>query len=360
MASRLGTYRTIAKILSWDTPNSELQQLLEQPDFDWDALVIEGSKHLVLPTIYCRLKQKALLHMLPEELNNYLEELTAINRNRNESIKTQILKLTTVLDRNAIDYVLLKGAALLMANIYKDPGERMIGDIDVLIAVDQLDLAFDMLKKEGYYPIETTFGDDFFEHKHLPRLRTDTHLAAVELHRKLFTNYTINSLVNANVLMQKQMIKNSCLPSSNHLLLHNILNFQVSDYGHTLKAIGFRTAYDHILVSKCLGASFSKTQLKNKNIRSFLSYHNELFGHDIVGHENYSSLVKIFLTLRLKYPKYDGFRRRILYTAIYFKELLARIGMFIRNKDYRNALWADRKRIIYTLKRQVIHNKPPH
>lgn len=360
MANRLETYRSIAKILSWDSPNSELQPLLEKPDFDWDALVVEGSKHLVLPTIYCRLKQKTLLHLLPEELNTYLEELTAINRNRNESIKAQILKLTAVLNRNAIDYVLLKGAALLMANIYKDLGERMIGDIDILVAVDQLDFAFNVLLKEDYYPIETTIGDDFFEHKHLPRLRTDTHLAAVELHRKLFTNYTINTLVNANVLGNKQEVNNISLPSSDHLLLHNILNFQVSDYGHRLKAIGFRTVYDHILISKCLGVSFSAAQLKNKYIRSFLSYHSTLFGHDIGVHENSSPLVKTLLSLRLKYPKYDGLRRRILYTAIYFKELLTRIGIFIRNKDYRNALWEDRQRIIYTLKRQILHNKPPH
>ena len=81
------TYQHIADILSFKSSISKLEHTLTKPNFDWDAIVVEGSRHLVLPAIYCRLKAKNLLHTLPKELENYLEEITSINRNRNKKIK---------------------------------------------------------------------------------------------------------------------------------------------------------------------------------------------------------------------------------------------------------------------------------
>ena len=105
------TYQHIANILSFETSNPKLEKDLSHPTFDWDAIVVEGSKHLVLPAIYCRLKAKQLLHVLPEELNTYLEGITSINRNRNESILKQVHSISQLLNEHHIDHVFLKGSA---------------------------------------------------------------------------------------------------------------------------------------------------------------------------------------------------------------------------------------------------------
>ena len=65
MGAVSNTYHIIADILSFETLNSKLETTLSHKTFDWDAIVIEGSKHLVLPAVYCRLKSKQLLHLLP-------------------------------------------------------------------------------------------------------------------------------------------------------------------------------------------------------------------------------------------------------------------------------------------------------
>ena len=55
------TYQVIADILSFSATTNTLKLTLSESSMDWDALVVEGSKHLMLPAIYCRLKAKMLL-----------------------------------------------------------------------------------------------------------------------------------------------------------------------------------------------------------------------------------------------------------------------------------------------------------
>jgi hypothetical protein len=361
MGQRLETYRSIAKILSPETQASELEPLLQHPDFDWDALVIEGSGHLMLPALYCNLKCKGLLHTLPEELDEYLEEITAINRNRNKAIMLQIKAITELFNTQSINHVLLKGAALLMAEAYEDPAERMIGDIDILVAEDQLNSAFELLQRHGYKPIETTFGADYVEHKHLPRLRTTDYIAAVELHRKLFMDYDHKVLQPSAILKQKQEHHGIWVPSGHQLLLHNILNFQISDYGHLFKAIGFKTIYDHLGITKRFDSHLKDEDLKVPAVASFIKYHKVFFSSELQTIPlALGSRERKLLELRLRYNTLNRCRYRSLYTLNYLKQIGSRVGFVLTKKAYRKALWADRKRIIYTLKRQVIHNKPPH
>ena len=149
MKNLAATYQHIADILSYDSDTSTLESTLSQPAFNWDAIVKEGSKHLVLPAIFCRLQSKQLLHVLPADLLSYLENITELNRNRNSSILNQMQSISDLLDQNHINHVFLKGAALLVSNIYEDPAERMIGDIDILIDLNQLDETFELFIKEG-------------------------------------------------------------------------------------------------------------------------------------------------------------------------------------------------------------------
>ena len=80
------TYENIAAILSFDSSKEHLEKTLSNDEFNWDNIVIEGSKHLVLPAIYCKLTSKQLLHLLPEDLNIYLHKIASLNRKRNIEI----------------------------------------------------------------------------------------------------------------------------------------------------------------------------------------------------------------------------------------------------------------------------------
>ena len=63
----------------------------------------------------------------------YLKEIYEINRNRNEILLNEINEINEIFYKNNIDFVFLKGAANISCNLYNDIGERMVGDIDLLV-----------------------------------------------------------------------------------------------------------------------------------------------------------------------------------------------------------------------------------
>lgn len=359
MANRLETYRTIAQVLDTTVPADALEPFLQNSNFDWDNLVVEGSRHLMLPALYCSLKTKKLLHCPPEELVSYLDDLSAINRNRNKAIIKQIKALSQVLNSHNIQHVFLKGAAVLMTELYDDPGARMIGDIDILVDEQDLDRAFQLLMRNGYVAAETTFGSDYVEHKHLPKLKTDKYIAAVELHRKLFDNHTFEPLSSSNILEQKMVMNDITVPPKAQLLAHCILNQQINDNAYKLRSIHFRTAYEVHLLHQNHNLKTEAYEANDKAIKSYGQYHNYLFKNDKLGSSKLSRWDRFQLERRLKYQAYAKFYHRLTYSKSYLGVIFQRFKLFLLKRHYRKSLWQDRHRVWHTLKQRLIHNRKP-
>ncbi len=241
------TYQHIADIISFETPNSQLVQRLNNPAFDWDAIVVEGSKHLLLPAIFCRLKSKHLLDLLPEDLKAYLEDISSINRNRNKAILKQVHFISKLLNEHNINHVFLKGSALLVLGCYEDNAERMVGDIDILVSKPQLQLAFELIKNNGY---DKTIGFAYetIGFRHLDRLIAPKELAAIELHSDLLT-MKYRDLIDINkVLSTKMIVGTIAIPTPYYLSKHQILAWQLNDKGHYYKAISFKSLYDSLIL----------------------------------------------------------------------------------------------------------------
>ena len=263
------TYRHIADILSFEVSAEQLENTLSDPTFDWDAIVIHGSQHLVLPAIYCRLKRKALLHLVPEELVLYLDELTSINRNRNQTLLKQIHSIAEILNSNHINYVFLKGTALLALGCYEDSGERMMGDIDILVEKSQIDKAQNLLKASGY---NKTLNRNFKSKnpRHLPRLISENELAAVELHSELFNKKYWSLMDMTSILKAKQVVNTIALPNKMALSLHNVLNWQLNDFGHYYNAVSLKSIYDLLVLKTHNDPDFISSLMKFKQGQSFL------------------------------------------------------------------------------------------
>ena len=348
------TYQHIADILSFETSNEKLGKELNYPSFDWDSIVIEGSRHLVLPAIYCRLKSKQLLHVLPEELKNYLKEITSLNRKRNEAILNQVYSISQLLNKHKIDHVFLKGSALLVTDCFEDNAERMIADIDILITLNQLDESYILLKNNGYKPIEQTLGNNFIEHKHLPRLKPEHEICAIELHRKLFVSYEYPQLSSLSLINEKVKSANIFIPSQKHLLMHNILNFQINDKGALYKSISFRSAYDIISLQK----DYNYDTIWNQN-KHFINYfkHASIFFKDLksntLADSNYS---KSFYLFKLKHIKFYKFWNKTITLISLTPVLFRRMLLFLSNKSYRKAVVNDRIRIYKHFKSILSNN----
>lgn len=350
-------FQDIANILNPEYNTEILASRLSSNDFNWESLVQLGSSHLVLPTIYCNLKEKELLPHLPEELVLYLEEITIINRNRNLTIIEEIKAISSLFNINKIEHVFLKGAALLVSDYYKDVGERMVGDIDVLVHPKHLFNARDLLLEHSYLEASLSLTDKYFDQKHLPRLISDEHLAAVEIHRKVLEKPVKGLLEPLKVLKNKQIINKIAIAGSNDLLSHAVLNFQINDYGYYYNYLGFRGVYDTLILLPKVSKLELESLLKQKYIRSFFTKLSIYF--DLSGYLN-KKLGNPFCKWVFKKKLNNSSLNRFYYKGLnlfqLFSLIIHRLFFFVGNASYRRESFKARKRIFKSIKMRLFSN----
>ncbi|WP_299098969.1 nucleotidyltransferase family protein [uncultured Winogradskyella sp.] len=330
------TFQYIAAILSYKTPNTTIEETISHPKFNWDSIVIEGSKYLVLTTIYCRLKSRELLHLLPEDLVNYLQEISSINRNRNASILKQVHFISKVLKEHNIDHVFLKGTALLVSGKYEDIAERMIGDIDILVDNSQTEQAFNLLKSKGY---SKTFGYAYEkkDFRHLDRLISENELAAIEIHSNLLNKNDRHLIDIQSVLNSKIEVNHISIPSFQDLSLHQILGWQLNDKGHFYNFPSFKVLYDVIVTDSHKNKDLISTLFKLKYGQSFIAiaqiYFNEF---SYIKANRYMKYIQSLHKVNMKYKPIRVIQNITKSTYNYIR---TRLNLIFTNKYYSKHLW---------------------
>ena len=257
----------------------EIEFILKTTDMDWDAVVKVSTGHYVFPALYCNLKRANFLHYLPEELVTYMKYITNLNRDRNEEIITQARELNTLLLTNNITPLFLKGTGNLLAEIYEDIAERMVGDIDFVFSKAHYPKAITVLTKNGYFfvdkiPYETPY-------RHYPRLKKKDRIAAVEIHHQISVR-RYNKKFNYNFVKKDSQIINgvSVLSYANKLNL-SIISNQINDKGFYYNTIALRNAYDVFLLSKKTNANDAVNLLEKLSnpLNCFLAACFEVFNN---------------------------------------------------------------------------------
>ena len=216
---------------------------------NWPLLVVLASHHLVTPALAPRLG-KAVGAPLDCELQQYFGVLRALNRERNQRIRIQLRDLVAALNTAGIVPILLKGTAHLTLGLYEDDADRVIGDIDLLVAEEERAAALALLGELGY----SSYDDDV-DHAHMhhyaPVAREDSE-AWVELH-KLASPY--RRALPTPVLIQRARRVSSeigavAVPSPDDLLVHNIVHSQRHKRGFWSAEFSLRDAFDLVLLTR--------------------------------------------------------------------------------------------------------------
>ena len=304
------------------------------PQIFWDRLVQLGSSQLVLPAIYGALKRKKLIDQAPKDLVSYLQEITDLNLKRNSSILKQIAFLSELFNRNQIEYVFLKGAAMLITKPYEAWSERMVGDIDLLVSEKDLLRAQQLLINESFEAVsnEYSFTKGVFsenQNKHLKRITHPNYIAAVEIHRRLLIKEN-HLIASKNVIENKvQSRHGQWIPSMKHLWQHAILNWQYNDSGISRNTLAFRTLLDVLyLEPKDVTTKLKKTPYAIKYFYSLLSLY---YGSYKTYHPK-KKLVYKWKLLSKVFDKLHGF-----FTKLFSLVSLGfnRIKLFFKSKTYR-------------------------
>jgi hypothetical protein len=113
----------------------------------WPLVIELASRQLVSPTIGV-----VLMHQqdVPDSIKDYFATVVALNRERNAILENAICDAIAALNRSNITPLLLKGSANLIEGNYRDPAARIMGDIDMLVQVDEIAAASEVLMAIGY------------------------------------------------------------------------------------------------------------------------------------------------------------------------------------------------------------------
>ena len=322
-----------------DKNRQEIEKQLQSNTIDWDTVVKVSTAHYVFPAMYCNLKRVGFLSYLPQELLSYMQHITDINRERNKQIISQANELNNVLLANNIRSIFLKGTGNLLAGIYDDIAERMVGDIDFIFSKEDYPKAITILREFGYSEVikKEYYPPD--EKKHYRRLQKENNISAIEIHSELLGIKKYSSEFNYSFVEKDSQLVNgaSVLSYANKINLSIIAN-QVNDSGFYYKTIALRNAYDVFLLSKKTNAKDAVNSLNKLShpLNCFLAACDEVFNQVDSLEYNNTKKVAFYLSVfnsqfinsrktkrrhkRIKAYLFLKSRLNIIYKAAIYKE----------------------------------------
>lgn len=232
---------------------NEILEMIEADAIDWQRFVALCSNHVILPAIYLKFQSHGIIDFLPLELAEFLKEIYDLNRSRNDQILEQLKEITEVLNKSDIHPVFLKGAAHLLDDLYSDIGERILGDIDILVPEKDYLPSVKLLENDGYSCFKDSIKYFNVENlKHYPALSKPGYPTHLEIHRLLIDeNYRwFNPSITDKEKKTVNTLKGCFVLSDRHQIIHNFVHAQLHHGGHINGIVSFRDIYDLYLLSK--------------------------------------------------------------------------------------------------------------
>ena len=316
----------------------EIELILKTTDVDWDEVVKVSTANYVLPALYCNLKRADFLQYLPQDLVIYMDYITKINRERNEQIITQAQELNTLLLANNITPIFLKGIGNLLAELYDDVAERMVGDIDFLFSKEEFPKAIEVLKNNDYsFTTKIPFEYQF---KHYPRLTKKDRIAAIEIHKEIILIKYAKEFNYSFVEKDSQVINDITVLSYANKLNLSIISNQINDHGFYYKAMPLRNAYDVFLLSKKTNANDAVNNLGKLTLplNCFLAACYEVFNSVDSLEYNKSKKTASYLSVfnsQLTNRKTTKRKYKLIKTYLFMKKGFNIIYKALINKKYR-------------------------
>jgi hypothetical protein len=181
--------RCLAPTLS-EADLTELADVLDRQVVPWEMLLATANMNRCTPLWYVRLREHGLLDRVPEDLREYLAQLHAANVERNGRIRAELVQIVRWFNEAQIPVLLLKGAATFVDDLYKDPGARLMQDLDLLVPEREVFRAKRLLMARGYVEdgpddLEVKDGRIVSRGHHLTSLEHAGSPVKIELHYRV-------------------------------------------------------------------------------------------------------------------------------------------------------------------------------
>lgn len=249
-------YSLLGRILALDSIPSHRELIItgiQNNQIRWEGFVNLADHHLVLQSLYPKIRDHNLEVFFPEEAVNHLKYIFELSTERNLEIIQQSDRLTGVLRKNGITPLYMKGVGNILDGIHKYPGERILHDIDILVSEESYEFAAETLLNDGYKSNYQYNPEYKSNHRHYPILYKSGEPVYVELHwmpvGKSFSKY-----FNTKMIFEKAIHPTSrqdCLVMSDeHKIIHNFMHAQLDHMSRFYAREFMRNLYDLHLLSK--------------------------------------------------------------------------------------------------------------
>jgi len=309
-----------------------VKNLLEEDAIDWDNVVKVSTAHYVFPALFCNLKRAGFLDYLPQDLVEYMQHITDLNRERNQQIIEQAKEINKLLLSHNITPIFLKGTGNLLEGLYDDIAERMVGDIDFLVEEKNCKKAFKTLQNKGY---TNKISELFEDHRHLPRITNEQKICAVEIHSDILKKSKSKSF-NYNSISESLLKKNTLhFLSIKDKIKLSIYSKLINDDAFDLKQIHLRAAYDFFLNCQKLD---KPTKLNNKLLQEELDCGIHLYSYLLAEPQKLilqkSSTTQKFVDDCISESITAKYKLNFLKTKLWYSQRLEIIFKSFYNKSY--------------------------
>ncbi|PDT50450.1 hypothetical protein CO661_02170 [Sinorhizobium fredii] len=124
-------------------------------DINWDEVIDFANRSLTISSLAAAIRKLPASDNIPGDVCDYLSVLYERNAERNLRLLAQLKEAVCSLNRTGIQPVVMKGAAVLLAQGPEEIGARILADLDILVHPADIPVAVKALESIGY---EMQFG----------------------------------------------------------------------------------------------------------------------------------------------------------------------------------------------------------
>jgi hypothetical protein len=183
-----------------------------------------------------QLKTANVWNKLSDNFKNYLLDIEVIYLNRIDAIKTETIHVSRLLSDANINVTVMKGAASLFNGVADPISNRYMKDIDLLVAEDEQQKAYSLLKQHGYEKDAAYFDVNAVDAHHAPPLLKEN-LCYIELHRWVLAKH-LDKVLDTDDVWKKSislniedgLTVNQLSPT--HQVVHCITHSEIQNGGY--------------------------------------------------------------------------------------------------------------------------------
>ena len=213
----------------------------------WIGFAELADRSLVTPAVWSALEDSSLTISLPLSFREYFRTFFEWSLARNKAIQKELGRVVSALNDRSIIPVLLKGSAYISDQTYPNIGARALGDLDLLVAADQIGDAVEVVQSLGYaFAGPPGFGYD--DHHHVEPLKNPTCQAYVEIHRQALIGSLSGILPAHRIISDSRILESSgakfAVPSPTHSVMISILHSQIVNRCNATARVDIRRLMD--------------------------------------------------------------------------------------------------------------------